>query len=339
MKPPLTAVAIALLALSSSARALAQPDLQSLAARYEQAVDHDRWPEVIRIGELIMAQRPDLAVVPYNLARAHAQLGHHEQAIAQLAMAAENGYAGLVSIQTDPDLDPIRRLARFAEIEAVVQARRDARFEAFCAEARAADILVVVPEGLDPEAPAPLIVALHGSGGRGEDFVEVYRDAAAQVGAVLVVPDGLRPAGNGGYSWTFRDEAEWMVMHAIEQAKARHPIDDDRIILTGFSMGANTTLDVGLKHPGVFAGLVPVCGHWDEGVMRIGEGEDQPRVVLMIGASDPWARTFREAHRVLDERGIENRLRVYPGVGHGYPADSDEQLVKAFNFVLGQEGP
>ncbi len=331
----LTALVVAIAILTCPA--MAQPDLQALAARYEQAVDHERWSEVIRVGGQIMALRPELATVPYNMACAHAQLGDPEAAIGQLALAAANGYGGLVSIQTDPDLDPIRSHARFAEIEAVVQARRNARFAEFCAEARGAAMLVVVPEGLDAEAPAPLIVALHGSGGRAEDFVEVYRAAAAAIGAVLVVPNGLRPAGNGGYSWTFRDEAEWMVMHAIERARAEHPIDGARIVLTGFSMGANTTLDVGLKHAGVFAGLVPVCGHWDADVMSMSEGEDQPRVMLMIGARDPWARTFREAQRMLSERGVESRLRVYPGVGHGYPADSDEQLVKAFRFVLGQE--
>lgn len=335
MRTLLAAVAVAL-SLALSAPACAQVDLQSLGHRYERAMDQENWREVVRAGEKIMELRPDLAVVPYNLACAHANLGDEEAAIKWLATAAENGFGGIVSIQTDPDLDPIRAHARFAEIEATVQARRDERFEAYCEQARSTEMLTIVPDGLDPETPAPLVVALHGSGGRAETFAEVYRDAAAEMGAVLVVPNGLRPAGNGGYNWTFRDEAEWMVMHAIERAGATHPIDKDRVVLTGFSMGANTTLEVGLKHPGVFAGLIPVCGHWDADVMAIDDAaSDGLRVQLMIGARDEWAKTFREAHRVFDERGIENRLRVYQGIGHAYPANRDEELVKALRYVLG----
>ncbi|MFI4897796.1 MAG: hypothetical protein ACIARR_08220, partial [Phycisphaerales bacterium JB059] len=97
--------------------------------------------------------------------------------------------------------------------------------------------------------------------------------------------------------------------------------------------------EVGLKHPGRFAGLIPVCGHWDEDVMGVGASEERPRVALMIGARDPWAKTFRRAHRALGEAGIESRLRVYPGVGHGYPADATGELVKALEFVLGEDRP
>ncbi len=330
----LPAVVLVLLSLFVP-RVQAQGDLQALAARYEKALDRERWSEVVRLGEQIMELRPELAVVPYTLACAHAQLGDGEAAIDWLGRAAEHGYGGIVSIQTDPDLDPIRDDPRFAEIEATVQATRDERFGAFCAEARAAEMIVVVPDGLDPETPAALIVALHGHGGRADRFVEVYRAVAAEIGAVLVVPSALRPTGNGGFSWTFRDEAEWMVMHAIERARAVHPVDDERIVLTGFSMGANTTLEVGLKHPAMFAGLIAVCGHWDEDVMAVGEGEDQPRVMLMIGARDPQSKTFRRAHKALGDRGIESRLRVYQGVGHAYPARADEELGRALRFVLG----
>jgi len=333
MRPPIAILFMVLALLVGAARA--QPDLQALAKRYETAVDNERWREVVRIGEQIMEQRPDLAVVPYNLACAHAQLGSQDEAIRWLGMAAENGYGGIVSIQTDPDLDPIREHDGFAPIEAKVQAARDERFGVYCDEARATEMIIVAPEGLDAEAPAPLIVALHGHGGRADNFVEVYRKAAADLGAVLVVPSALRPAGNGGFSWTFRDESEWMVMHAIERARAEHTIDAGRIVLTGFSMGANTTLEVGLNHPELFAGLIPVCGHWDEDVMRIGDGEDQPRVKLMIGARDPWAKTFREAQKTLTARGVESKLRVYQGVGHGYPTRADEELGKALRFVLG----
>lgn len=336
MRRPLTALLTLALTLTL---APAQDDLRALAARYQDTLDHERWAEVIQTGERLMQARPDLATVPYNLACAHAQRADPDAAFRWLTTAVDNGYAGLASIQSDPDLDPLRADPRFEPLLARVQAARDQRFEAFTTMAREAEMIVVVPDTLPADEPAPLIVALHGHGGRAEDFVEVYREAAARIGAVLVVPSAIRPAGNGGQSWTFRDEAEWMVFYAIERASKVHAIDPARVVLTGFSMGANTTLEVGLKHPDRFVGLIPVCGHWDEGVMRLGESDRRPRVALMIGARDPWAKTFRRAHEALGEAGIRSRLRVYQGVGHGYPADATGELVEAFAFVLGEDRP
>ncbi len=314
---------------------LTEQQLRRMAENMGAALDKGDWERVARLGERIMEARPGLAVVAYNLACAHAQLGDHEAAIGWLERSAENGFAGIVSIETDSDLDPIRGDARFGAVADTVRATRDRRFDAFRAEAEKAELLTVLPPGHDPEVAAPLVIVLHGSGGRPGPIAGVYERAAAEVGAIVVAPSALRPMGEG-FNWTFRDESEWMVLHVLERVGREHKIDRERVVLAGFSQGANVSLEVGLKHADRFAGIVACCGHWDAEIMRIPEGVELPRVQLLIGAQDPWVGTFREAEEALGSAGADVRLHVARGVGHAYPRDADERLEAALRFVLGE---
>lgn len=319
----------------ASAQALSEDQLQRMGESLERAVDARDWARVVRIGERVMEARPELAMVPYNLACAHAQLGDTEAALTWLGRSADNGFAGIASIESDPDLDPIRGDERFAAIADKVRAARDQRFEAFRAEAERSAPLTILPPGHDPERPAPLLIVLHGSGGTPGPVAEVHQFAAGRVGAILVAPSALRPLGDG-FNWTFRDEAEWMVLHTLERASREHNIDPGRVVLAGFSQGANVALEVGLRRPEKFAGIVAAGGHWDPEIMKIPAEGERPRVQLLIGAHDPWVRTFREAERALTGAGVEARLHVAAGVGHAYPRDADERLERALRFVLGE---
>lgn len=331
-------VVLTLGAWGARAQPLTDAQVSRMGARLQSALDDRDWEGVVRIGERIMEARPELAVVAYNLACAHARLGAVDRALEWLDRSADNGFAGIVSVETDPDLEPLRADERFGAIAAKVRASRDERFEAFKAEAERAEIPTILPPGYDPRTPAPLVIVMHGSGGRGKPLGELHRDAAGAVGAIVAAPDALRPLG-GGFNWTYRDEAEWMVFHVLDRISSEHRVDPRRVVLAGFSQGANIALEVGLKHPGRFVGLVPVCGHWEPDRMPIAEGAGGLRVSLIMGAEDPWAQTFEECQTALREAGVETRLSMERGVGHAYPPDAGRVLEEALRFVLGGGSP
>ena len=310
--------------LAASPEAEAERELSVLAERFQRALDQERWKRVVRLGERILELRSDLALVPYRVACAQARLGRREEALARLELAAANGFAGLVSIEGDPELDPLREEPRFRACLERVRAARDARFEPWRREAERRAIPVFVPESAG-ESP-PLILVLHGSGGSGEALMALYRRAAIALGAVLAAPESGRADGPG-QSWVFRDEAEWMVLHALERMVEQHRIDERRVILAGFSQGANVTLEVGLRHPERFAALAAMSGHWDPAIVRVNaEAARQPRVHLLIGAEDEWVDTYRAAQRALADAGLSFSLEIAPDTGHAPPPDAERVL-------------
>lgn len=61
----------------------------------------------------------------------------------------------------------------------------------------------------------------------------------------------------------FQGIGEQDVLIAISEIKRRFPIDDDRIILCGISMGGMGVWTIGAHYPDIFAGLIVVAGRGD----------------------------------------------------------------------------
>ncbi len=304
---------------------------------FERAYARGDWSEAARAAERWAEREPGDSIAAYNAACARALSGEVAAALEWLRRAGEAGFAGTRSIDEDPDLESVRELAGFEEAVAGIRANRASLFEEFKTQAERSEILTLLPPGA-PEGPRPLIVVLHGYGGRVAQNAEVYRKVARELGAIVAAPAAVRRDRDGrGFSWTFRDESEWWVLRAIEKVSARHEIDTERLILAGFSQGANVALSVGLKYPERFVGLLPVAGHYEAHLMPVPAGRG-PRVYLLIGQKDPFAATFVEAESDFRRGGLEVRLRMVPGLGHSFPRRATTELRKGLAFLLNGSG-
>ena len=113
--------------------------------------------------------------------------------------------------------------------------------------------VVWVPPDFDPGKRYPLLVFLHGSAS----------DETNIVGAQRAIPEGfiaLGPKGRGpsnAWSW---DHAQEDVAESIEAMIANYPIDTDRIVLSGFSMGGYGVYRTYYETPDKFAALVVLSG-------------------------------------------------------------------------------
>ncbi len=55
-------------------------------------------------------------------------------------------------------------------------------------------------------------------------------------------------------------QAHYIVLQSIRDARKRFHIDSDRIFLAGHGMGGDAAFDIGMSHPDVFAGVIPIAG-------------------------------------------------------------------------------
>jgi predicted esterase len=101
----------------------------------------------------------------------------------------------------------------------------------------------------------PLLVFLHGSGEQGTDLdkIKVHGlpkliDKGQEFDFIVVSPQAQH-----GWNSDFLYEM-------ILDVKSKYRVDDDRIYLTGLSMGGFGTWDLAMKHPELFAAIAPVCG-------------------------------------------------------------------------------
>lgn len=126
----------------------------------------------------------------------------------------------------------------------------------------------------------PLVVFLHGAGGRGNDNRTQLRDGLMQLLAavqqrqacVLIAPQCPADVKWTGINWQQRPLAERTpeptrpaaaVLELIAELCTTRPINRTRIYLTGVSMGGSGTWDLATRAPGLFAAIMPVCGGCD----------------------------------------------------------------------------
>ncbi|MFG0245554.1 MAG: alpha/beta fold hydrolase [Phycisphaerales bacterium JB052] len=324
---------IILLLVVSPSVTFAQSD-QALLDRYDRMYASGKYEQALRVAELISERYPESATWHFNRGALYAKLGQLDAAILQLQQSADLGFTGIASFEQNADLDSVRDREDFKAVLELVRSAAKARMDAFQVEARRHEPKVYVPPAAATESRA-LIVALHGTGMDGESMYDALRETAELEGMILVCPDALRPAG-AGFSWTYRDESSWFVNHLIDWAIEEHGADPARVILVGFSQGANIALIMGQTQPELFAGVVPICGHYEA---QIAEAAQTPApFYLMTGARDPWKRTYNDARRDFEDAGAAVQVRLLPSVGHALPSGKvgTREYVRAVRWVLEQ---
>ncbi len=105
--------------------------------------------------------------------------------------------------------------------------------------------------------PYPVLIALHHGGELGTDMVKRWGDEAGKHGYILACPDWDQ-AGVGGYTYTSAEHAT--VLDTLRDLRQHFNVDTDRVFMTGHGEGGNMAWDVGLSHPDLFAGVVPMAG-------------------------------------------------------------------------------
>lgn len=113
-----------------------------------------------------------------------------------------------------------------------------------------------VPRSYDPHTPAPLMLALHGTGGSGKDVEPMWRAVAEKLGMLVLAPSEAGP--NEGYA--FSDRERDAAMAALRWMRRRYNIDENRIFASGISRGGHMAWDLALRAPDLFAALAPMIG-------------------------------------------------------------------------------
>ena len=158
----------------------------------------------------------------------------------------------------------------------------------------------------------PLILHLHGAGERGDDLKKVRAFGLARVCArnpdfPFIVVSPQCPEND-----FWRNDVLFALLDEIVE---KHPVDVDRIYVTGASMGGYGTWSLAAHEPERFAAVAPICG-------RAAGLWTWPLTTLPIwvfhGACDPVV-SIDESRRMVDglrATGNAARFTIYPRALH-----------------------
>jgi predicted esterase len=185
-----------------------------------------------------------------------------------------------------------------------------------------------LPRKLDGAKKHPLVISLHeadsnyrlnlrlvfGRGIRpGQNEVEAFRIFPPLPDLNYIVACPLA-RGTMGYQGI----AEKDVYDVLADVQKRFPIDEDRIYLTGLSMGGGGALWLGLTRPGIWAAVAPLCPTPPDGADELAPNALNFPVHLFHGEKDPLVSVdvSRKWQRNLLRLGVDVEYIEYPGVRH-----------------------
>jgi phospholipase/carboxylesterase len=145
----------------------------------------------------------------------------------------------------------------------------------------------------------------------------------------------------GGYSWyDFAADpspgiraSRQALSELLEDLRARgYPTEQTTVF--GFSQGCVMTLEVGLRYPGRFAGLVGVSGYVfePESLLReLAPGATEQRLLVTHGTMDPLIpiERVRPQIRLLASRGIKVEWHEF-AKEHTIAGEAEVDLIRAF---------
>ena len=195
-----------------------------------------------------------------------------------------------------------------------------------------------VPERYDPARSWPLVVALHGGSGTGDEFLWSWLTEARSRGCLLLAPTSL------GSTWSLAgDDIDGPALRTmVDYVREHWRVDDAQILLTGLSDGATYTLLCGLQPDMPFTALAPVSGVLHPANLLNGNLERARgrRIYLVHGALD-WMFPIalaRMAAEQLQRAGADLVFREIADLSHTYPREENGAILAWLDPALALAG-
>jgi predicted peptidase len=174
------------------------------------------------------------------------------------------------------------------------------------------EYLLYLPKDYPAKESWPLLLFLHGAGERGNDLERVTVHGPPKLIAAgkdfpFIVVSPQCPTDQ----WWQPVELTALLDEIVE----KHKVDQDRIYVTGLSMGGFGTWSLASYTPDRFAALLPICGggetHWTKTFAHV-------PIWAFHGDKDTAVPLERSENMIeaVKKNGGEPKLTVYPNVGH-----------------------
>lgn len=205
------------------------------------------------------------------------------------------------------------------------------------------DYVEHVSGGADPNEPLPMLVAIHGLGGKPEEFVPIFETLSIK--ARLIAPRAPTPAGEGGSWYPIDSDVEARTKGIVASAlrlsalievltKSRPTLG--KPVVTGFSQGGVLSFALAAYYAPQLSAAVPLAGSLPVDlpppmkppagfVVRAFHGKDDQRIPYQDGV-----RTVAWLKRAK----VTATIKGYAGVAHALSDSMREQAKREITRLL-----
>jgi len=272
--------------------------------------------------------RPEHAGVTYNIACAYSLLDNKTEGLKWLGNAIDLGY---YTFDDDEDLSNIKGTKQYKKLLAKAN-KLLAQLKG-----KVFEPIVLLPANYDSSVSYPLIIGLHGYGSNPVDFSRLFEKIKDKLGYIVCCPYAPIVMGKISFNWGELDQAENRILGTIDFVQNRHKIDNEKVILLGFSQGGSIVYYIGLKDAGLFKGVVSIAGNYDTTWNQYlsTAKEESLKFFVMLGEEESENRINAniEALKQLIKARITVSINMYAGYGHTVPGDAEFEIEQAIRWL------
>jgi acetyl esterase/lipase len=197
---------------------------------------------------------------------------------------------------------------------------------------------VQLPPEYDPHRKYPAILTLHGGGTTPQMQIDWWAGPPAKDGVrlghatrngyIVIAPAWGKPQQA---TYNFSAEEHAAVLNTLRDACRKFSIDTDRVFISGHSMGGDAAWDIGLAHPDLWAGMIPIVAVADKYITRYWEQAKYVPFYLISGELD-GDKTVRNADHLNRYFNHNFDATVAEFQGRGHENFSDE-IIRVFDWM------
>lgn len=218
---------------------------------------------------------------------------------------------------------------------------------------------VYVPQGYTKEKQYPLFISLHGDGDNVEYHNRFWKpEFLVKRGFIVVCPQSSQRIAHSSYVWNIKElyyqyeieentfEIEHFEMYNSMRKELercydliihQYSIDNNKIVIGGFSGGAHAAIDMALYNGIPIKGAILLCSQktksfTEESVKAaVKKGV---KWVFMEGQKDEPVQDVEEMMEIINKYGGVYKYIINDGIGHWYPDDLEDKLDDALAYIF-----
>jgi predicted esterase len=256
--------------------------------------------------------------------------------ILESTLASGNWYSEFL-LRNSPSLAPLQGEDEYERLVGISLQMRASD------PATAVPMLVIRPkDACGPEDEGcPAVIFLHANQDTAQKNVPHWRSLADE-GWLVALPQSSAAMWADAYVWMDHDTSSNEVVKHFERLKKEYSLDRGRIILAGFSMGAEVALAMALNGAIGAKGFIllgpggPFTDDPAKWSPSIEKAKDKGlRGVILMGLADESIPqdNIRALVETFTKAGIACDLKTYPDLKHEYPPDFEVVLKEALKYI------
>jgi predicted esterase len=246
-----------------------------------------------------------------------------------------------VLLRQSPSLKDIQGNTDFERLVEIAEKLREA-------DGLEMPLLVARPENAcGPEDEGcPALIFLHSNMDSAQNSLK-YLGFLSSHGWLVATPQSSQSMYTGAYMWTDYDTTKKELDEHYANLTRQYSLDQERLVLGGFSMGAEMALTMALNDDFPVIGFIllgpggPKMDEIKEWQPLIEKATDKGlRGVILMGLDDNTIpqENVRKLVEVLNHHKIICELLTFEGLGHDFPPDFEEVFNQAIEYIAGSRG-